>query len=170
MVPGGTSRIRSLAVLPWQRDVPPGSPLRAFQCLWWTSGARLSALAAARMMTEPPSPPSPPSGPPLGTYFSRRKLLIPRPPSPAFTKISTRSTNTSHLARELHAGDFLAAQPNDQAVFQFDHRLGVGQLGSVRPDADSSLGHLLPGLVIAFAEADGHQQLQEAHLIRSRFG
>src|SRR5215203_3472382 len=33
----------------------------------------------------PPRPPSPPSGPPRGTNFSRRKLVEPLPPCPAFT-------------------------------------------------------------------------------------
>src|SRR5437016_6112080 len=42
---------------------------------------------------EPPSPPSPPLGPPRGTYFSRRKLMQPLPPSPASTRISTSSMN-----------------------------------------------------------------------------
>src|SRR5207302_1945505 len=117
-------------------------------------------------MTLPPSPPSPPSGPPLGTYFSRRKLLMPRPPSPAFTKISTRSTNTVHLsdvARQLHAGDLLASQPDDEPVFQDDRRLRIGQLGPVGADAHRPLGHLLPGLVVALAEPDGHEQAKEAH-------
>src|SRR5690348_13821104 len=45
------------------------------------------------MNTEPPAPPSPPSGPPRGTYFSRRKLQAPRPPSPPLTYSTTRSTN-----------------------------------------------------------------------------
>src|SRR5690349_24105246 len=102
------------------------------------------------MMIDPPSPPSPPSGPPLGTYFSRRKLAMPRPPSPAFTKISTRSTNTRHLldvARQLHAGDLLAPQPHHEPVFEGDRRLRVGHLGPVRADAHGPLGHLLPGLV-----------------------
>src|SRR5882672_2588511 len=44
-------------------------------------------------MTDPPSPPSPPSGPPLGTYFSRRKETHPSPPSPALTWIMASSTN-----------------------------------------------------------------------------
>src|SRR5262249_17686877 len=35
----------------------------------------------------------PPSGPPRGTYFSRRKLQQPAPPSPPLTKMVTRSTN-----------------------------------------------------------------------------
>src|SRR4051812_5511193 len=125
------------------------------------------------MMIDPPSPPSPPSGPPLGTYFSRRKLLIPRPPSPAFTKISTRSTNTLHLsdvARQLHAGDLLAAEADDESVLERHRRLRVGQLCPVRPDAHGPLGHLLPGLVVALAEADGHEQAQQPHLIRSLVG
>src|SRR3990167_7805834 len=42
---------------------------------------------------EPPSPPSPPLGPPFSMNFSRRKLMQPLPPSPAFTKIDTSSTN-----------------------------------------------------------------------------
>src|SRR5699024_8150326 len=41
----------------------------------------------------PPSPPSPPSGPPWGTYFSRRKLRLPWPPSPASTRRLASSTN-----------------------------------------------------------------------------
>src|SRR5262249_13372462 len=41
----------------------------------------------------PPRPPSPPLGPPRGTYFSRRKLRQPLPPSPALTLIVARSTN-----------------------------------------------------------------------------
>src|SRR5262249_34573555 len=64
----------------------------ARQCVRWTMAARLSVPATARRMTSPPSPPSPPSGPPLGTYFSRRKLHMPGPPSPPLTKIVTRST------------------------------------------------------------------------------
>src|SRR5690606_29304490 len=43
--------------------------------------------------TEPPSPPSPPLGPPFSMNFSRRKLIMPLPPSPAFTEIDTSSTN-----------------------------------------------------------------------------
>src|SRR5215471_5493386 len=63
--------------------------------------ARLSVPATARTMTEPPSPPSPPSGPPLGTYFSRRKLQQPAPPSPPLTNNETRSTNMRcHYLRE----------------------------------------------------------------------
>src|SRR4051812_38489593 len=125
------------------------------------------------MMIDPPSPPSPPSGPPLGTYFSRRKLLIPRPPSPAFTKNSTRSTNTMHVidvAREFHAGDLLAPQSDDEPVLKSDRRLRVGQLGPGRCAPHGPVGCLLPGLVAALAEPHGREQPQQAHLIRSRVG
>ena len=44
-------------------------------------------------MTEPPLPPSPPQGPPLGTYFSRRKATMPSPPRPALTLILAVSKN-----------------------------------------------------------------------------
>ena len=49
---------------------------------------------SATSTTSPPSPPSPPSGPPLGTYFSRRKLTQPSPPRPPSTWIVARSANT----------------------------------------------------------------------------
>ena len=42
-------------------------------------------------------PPSPPSGPPLGTCFSRRKLIAPSPPRPALTRMRARSWNTGLL-------------------------------------------------------------------------
>src|SRR5579864_2979932 len=41
----------------------------------------------------PPWPPSPPSGPPKGMNFSRRKLVLPRPPLPACTFKRASSTN-----------------------------------------------------------------------------
>src|SRR6185437_1802938 len=78
---------------PWQLSGPPRPPASARQCLRLTISARLSVPATARTMTSPPSPPSPPSGPPLGTYFSRRKLQHPAPPSPPLTNNDTRSTN-----------------------------------------------------------------------------
>src|SRR3989440_11671015 len=52
----------------------------------------------------PPRPPFPPSGPPRGTYFSRRKLSAPAPPSPALAKILTRSVNISPVPRFNHPG------------------------------------------------------------------
>src|SRR5579884_1068265 len=92
-VPGGTGMTRAEARLPWQVSGPPRPPPSARQCLRLTISAKLSLPATARTMTSPPSPPSPPSGPPLGTYFSRRKLQHPAPPSPPFTNTVTRSTN-----------------------------------------------------------------------------
>src|SRR5437867_5175106 len=88
---------RSRPFLPWRLAPLPAPPLGARQCLRLTMSARLSVPARARMMTLPPSPPSPPSGPPLGTYFSRRKLQQPLPPSPPLTKTVTRSTNISRV-------------------------------------------------------------------------
>ena len=93
MVPGGTMSTMSSAFLPAHFAAMPASPLRAFQCFFMVRPARLSALGSARTMIDPPLPPSPPSGPPFGTYFSRRNVAAPRPPSPPFTKSSTRSTN-----------------------------------------------------------------------------
>src|ERR1043166_2102776 len=97
MVPGGTMMMTSSAERPVFWEPWPGRPLGARTCLRLTMSARLSAPATARMMTLPPSPPSPPSGPPLGSYFSRRKLQHPRPPSPPLTKMVTRSTNMGVL-------------------------------------------------------------------------
>src|SRR5690242_17331697 len=103
--------IRSSARAPWQLSGPPRPPACARQCLRLTISARLSVPATARTMTSPPSPPSPPSGPPLGTYFSRRKLQHPAPPSPPFTKIATRSTNMEIRWRTSY---------RDKIRFQYD--------------------------------------------------
>src|SRR5690349_12126502 len=54
-------------------------------------------------MTEPPSPPLPPLGPPLLTYFSRRKETWPLPPEPARMVMRARSTNM-RKGREAVAG------------------------------------------------------------------
>src|SRR5262245_13294680 len=191
IVPGGTPITRSFAILPWHNAEPPAWPLSAFQCRWCARGAKLSALATARMITDPPSPPSPPSGPPFGTYFSRRKLAIPRPPSPAFTKISTRSTNM--LARNgdrgFHGGhgwvqfrrhfspspfyswstnpethDLLAPEPHDQSVYDFYGRLRVSQLCPVRADGDCAFVDLAARLVVTLAETDGDEKLRQPDL------
>src|SRR4051794_5787707 len=66
---------------------------------------RVFLLEAATIYTDPPAPPSPPSGPPRGTYFSRRKLRHPRPPSPAMTWMSTSSTN---IYLSIRRGESLA--------------------------------------------------------------
>ena len=77
---------------PWQLSGPPAARLSR-QCLRLTISARLSVPATARTMTSPPSPPSPPSGPPLGTYFSRRKLQQPaRRRRPSRTPLHDRQT------------------------------------------------------------------------------
>ena len=49
--------------------------------------------AVAAAVESPPLPPSPPSGPPMGMYFSRRKVAAPFPPSPAMTSIRASSKN-----------------------------------------------------------------------------
>src|SRR4029077_5104022 len=101
----------------WRPWPPP--PFWARQCLRWTTSARLSAPATARTMTSPPWPPSPPSGPPRGTYFSRRKLQQPRPPSPPLTYKVTRSTNIPFRPPSLNAG---------AVGFSFNHTEDMGYL------------------------------------------
>src|SRR5476649_436870 len=54
---------------------------------------RLFVLLSPSSTTSPPRPPSPPLGPPHGSYFSRRKLMQPRPPSPAASFTVHSSTN-----------------------------------------------------------------------------
>src|SRR5262245_61587539 len=111
MVPGGTSMYTSLPLRPWHSADPPPSPFSARQCFWWTMPAKLSAPVKARMIPLPPLPPSPPLGPPRGTYFSRRKLHIPRPPSPPDTNKVTRSTNIAVILSILCADARLVAAP-----------------------------------------------------------
>src|SRR5258708_23948651 len=49
-----------------------------------------------------PLPPSPPSGPPLGTYFSRRKLMQPAPPFPERSEEHTSELQSpDHLVCRL---------------------------------------------------------------------
>ena len=54
--------------------------------------ARSWSWRVATSTTSPPGAPSPPSGPPLGTYFSRRKLMEPLPPRPARTQMLALSS------------------------------------------------------------------------------
>src|SRR4051794_36089672 len=92
-VPGGTRMTRSSPERPDIFLPMPPSPRSARQ---WCRPAKSSSVflfTSASKITEPPAPPSPPSGPPLGTYFSRRKETHPSPPSPAFTWIIASSTN-----------------------------------------------------------------------------
>ena len=58
------------------------------------SDDRSRSDGSASSTTSPPLPPSPPSGPPFGTNFSRRKLMPPSPPLPAWTWMVARSLNT----------------------------------------------------------------------------
>src|SRR5262249_36371127 len=129
-VPGGTWMTRSSALRPWQLAGSPRPPLSARQCLRLTISAKLSVPATARTMTSPPSPPSPPSGPPLGTYFSRRKLQQPDPPSPPLTKMLTRSTN----AMTDHLGSFVALVPSSY------HRTSSGARGGAKIHEPNGIG------------------------------
>ena len=55
----------------------------------------------ARKIIEAPRPPFPPLGPPLATYFSWRKAIIPSPPLPERTSTTTLSINIHiHYIRE----------------------------------------------------------------------
>src|SRR5687768_7270305 len=85
--------MRSSALLPCLFAPLPCEPRSARQKRCWAIAARLLTPFLAMMTTLPPPPPSPPSGPPLGTYFSRRKLAQPLPPFPPCTSMVTRSTN-----------------------------------------------------------------------------
>jgi hypothetical protein len=55
-------------------------------------------------ITSPPLPPSPPFGPPQGSYFSRRKLMQPRPPSPAAALMTHSSMNIGAGSCRIHRG------------------------------------------------------------------
>src|ERR1700730_9419653 len=98
----------------------------------------------ARRKTLPPSPPSPPSGPPRGTNFSRRKLVLPRPPLPACTLSRASSTNfiVSHPKTKTPAvagvfETFTEESPSKSAAAcaaraTFDHRTSdSGGLGGL---------------------------------------
>src|SRR5215469_6574493 len=86
---------------------------------------------AARRNTLPPLPPSPPSGPPRGTNFSRRKLVLPRPPLPALT--FSRASSTNFIWRNKN--------PGLRRGFAITHasRSASGRLGLRGLDADEQL-------------------------------
>ena len=71
----------------------PCSPRLARRRGWYLKSSSVVRLGSTSSTTSPPSPPLPPSGPPLGRYFSRRKLTQPAPPCPPRTSISASSTN-----------------------------------------------------------------------------
>ena len=69
----GPSAPRLFAPRPWP-------PLTARKWCLWRKCERSCSWRVATSTTSPPGAPSPPSGPPLGMYFSRRKLMEPLPP------------------------------------------------------------------------------------------
>src|SRR5699024_7473717 len=81
------------AFLPCFPLLIPFSPLLALKCRLYLKSISVLKPSSTLNTISPPFPPSPPAGPPLGTYFSRRKAAIPFPPSPALTYILTLSTN-----------------------------------------------------------------------------
>src|SRR5574337_1156949 len=104
----------------------------------------------------PPFPPSPPLGPPRGTYFSRRKLTQPRPPSPARTTTRAVSTNISDVGLRMADGQseirhsqsamgLAGGGDGDEtiaaALFDLHDAAHLGEQGVVTADAD-----VLPGL------------------------
>src|SRR5690606_41827693 len=78
---------------PGESALRPVAPFSAGNLRLSRQPIRVLRFAPTSRNTEPPSPPSPPLGPPFSMTFSRRKLIMPLPPSPAFTKIETSSTN-----------------------------------------------------------------------------
>ena len=90
-VPSGTRISASSPSAPCLRLPPPLPPLPERTHRIRRSVERSRSAGSATTSTSPPLPPSPPSGPPLGTYFSRRKLSAPCPPRPASTWICARS-------------------------------------------------------------------------------
>src|SRR5690348_17009150 len=93
MVPTGTRIVVSSPPLPYIWLPMPFSPRCALKLRWWRKSTSVFRPSSATSHTEPPKPPSPPSGPPNGMNFSRRKLMQPLPPSPAWTLMFASSTN-----------------------------------------------------------------------------
>src|SRR5258705_52141 len=93
-----------------------------------------------------PPPPSPPWGPPNGTYFSRRKLLLPSPPAPERTRIAASSMN---VLSSLFIAK--ASKPSDRAR----DRLGdAGDDPAARAAVlHDAFGQRVQGVVPAHADA-----------------
>src|ERR1017187_8494825 len=87
----------SAPAAPWRRFLPPATPAGAWKRRRSRKPASVGSVESATSTTSPPRPPSPPSGPPMGTYFSRRKLTAPRPPSPPATSMVTSSRNVAGI-------------------------------------------------------------------------
>ena len=92
-VPSGTGTSRSLPFLPCMPRPAPAPPFSAKRWELKKTPTRESTSSSPTTMTFPPRPPSPPSGPPLGTNFSRRKLVEPFPPFPPRVYSKVESTN-----------------------------------------------------------------------------
>src|SRR5262249_15915178 len=92
-VPTGQGTYRSSPPRPGQSLLPPGPPCFALKVRSIRKSTSVLIPSVALRNTLPPFPPSPPSGPPSGTNFSRRKLVLPRPPLPAVTFNRASSTN-----------------------------------------------------------------------------
>ena len=92
-VPSGTRRRAGRPSRPLQSAPWPCSPRSPFQWGLNLKSMRLFWSSSPRRITSPPLPPSPPLGPPHGSYFSRRKLEQPRPPSPARALMEVSSIN-----------------------------------------------------------------------------
>src|SRR5262245_15435555 len=122
-VPTGTRTTRFSPSLPPMRLTPPGLPPAARSVLRPRSPWNPCTSGDARSTTSPPSPPSPPAGPPLATYFSRRKETMPSPPFPplAVTRISSWNIvvpargagAASVLLRRVDVDAAAGAEPHD---------------------------------------------------------
>src|SRR5699024_5890892 len=108
----------------------------------------------------PPSPPSPPSGPPRGTYFSRRKLRQPLPPSPASTLILASSTNfmvqssgASCGAQKTPRKAGFVRRCQSSSLLGRDHRDEAALLRPLAGERDAAIGACVQGVIPARADA-----------------
>src|SRR5690606_21277461 len=119
---------------------------------------RVASPGSTSRTTSPPRPPSPPSGPPRGTYFSRRKLLAPLPPSPALTKIFTWSRNTDGIPAFQRKKPCTPARgtglvPDGRPpAFPALGAAAAVRLSAARPTGTSGLGR--DGLLLHLDDAD----------------
>src|SRR5512135_1357742 len=124
-VPGGTGMTRFSADLPNLLLPPPPLPSSAAKLVVKRNAFSELSVGRTCRITSPPLPPSPPAGPPRGMYFSRRHATAPLPPSPAFTRILTSSTNFIGAPTQERRG------PPGPAALSCDVRraLGLGDDG-----------------------------------------
>src|SRR4051794_10683260 len=161
-VPTGTWISRSSPRRPCFPEPWPCTPRWARKCDAVRNRPRSRRSALAASTTSPPSPPSPPSGPPLGTYFSRRKLTQPSPPRPPSTWMVARSANTAgpNLRGLLgqHA-DVAAAVPAREGDRPTDFR----EDGIVAPEPRPVAG-VEAGATLAHDDRAGRHRLACKHL------